>query len=65
MRLPIRSTLDPDTRPIYPMDEDEAGVRASTRKLVDLAKREGVVLMVHGHDARQWPTLKHAPEYYA
>jgi N-acyl homoserine lactone hydrolase len=60
-----RSMLDPDSRPIHPTDEDEVGVRASTRKLVDLAQREGVGLMVHGHDSQQWPTLKLAPEYYA
>jgi N-acyl homoserine lactone hydrolase len=60
-----QSMLDPDNRPIHPTDEDEAGVRASTRKLVELARREGVVLIVHGHDSQQWPTLKHAPEYYA
>jgi N-acyl homoserine lactone hydrolase len=58
------SQLDPDTRSIGSYDMDEAGVRASTRKLTDLAKREGVTLIVHGHDAQQWPTLKHAPEYY-
>jgi N-acyl homoserine lactone hydrolase len=57
--------LDPDSRPIHPTDEDEIGVRASTRKLVDLAQREGVVLIVHGHDPQQWPMLKHAPEFYA
>jgi N-acyl homoserine lactone hydrolase len=60
-----QSMLDPDSRPIHPTDEDEAGVRASTRKLVDLARREGVALIVHGHDSQQWPTLRHAPEYYA
>lgn len=55
---------DPDTRSIGPFDMDEATTRASTRKLMDLAKREGVTLIVHGHDAQQWPTLKHAPEFY-
>ena len=59
------SMLDPEQRRIHPTDEDEAGVRASTRKLVDLAEREGVGLMVHGHDSQQWPTLKHAPDFYA
>jgi N-acyl homoserine lactone hydrolase len=60
-----RSMPDPDSRPIHPTDEDEVGVRESTRKLVDLARREGVALIVHGHDSQQWPTLRHAPEYYA
>ncbi len=56
--------LDPDTRPIGPYDTDEEATRASTRKLVELAQREGVALIVHGHDAEQWKTLKKAPDYY-
>ena len=59
------SELDPDTRLMGPFDMDEAGVRASTRKLVTLARREGVTLMVHGHDTEQWQTLKKAPDFYS
>jgi N-acyl homoserine lactone hydrolase len=44
---------------------DEVGVRASTRKLVALARKEGVALLVHGHDNEQWQQLKLLPEYYA
>jgi N-acyl homoserine lactone hydrolase len=44
---------------------DEAGVRASTRKLMDLAEREGVTLIIHGHDPEQWKTLRKAPDYYS
>ncbi len=62
--IPLARQLDPDTRPIGPYDSDEAATRASTRKLVELAQREGVALIVHGHDAEQWKTLKKAPEYY-
>ena len=62
--IPRAVQLDPDTRPIGPYDMDEAATRASTRKLVELARREGVALIVHGHDAEQWRTLKKAPEYY-
>jgi N-acyl homoserine lactone hydrolase len=40
------------------------GVRASTSKLVQLARREGAALVVFGHDAEQWPTLQKAPDYY-
>jgi N-acyl homoserine lactone hydrolase len=54
----------PETRPIGPFDMDEAGVRASTRKLLDLAQREGATLIVYGHDAEQWQKLRTAPEYY-
>jgi hypothetical protein len=44
--------------------EDEAKTRASTRKLVEVIRREAVTLIFHGHDHKQWPTLKHAPQYY-
>jgi N-acyl homoserine lactone hydrolase len=43
---------------------DEASVRASTRKLMDLAAREGATLIIHGHDPEQWASLRHAPAYY-
>jgi hypothetical protein len=45
-------------------DADEAETRATTRKLLDLAAREGVRLIVHGRDANQWPTLRKAPAYH-
>ena len=45
-------------------DEDEMNTRSSTRKLVEIARRAHVVLIIHGHDHKQWPTLKHAPEWY-
>jgi N-acyl homoserine lactone hydrolase len=51
--IPNRSHLDPDTREITQFDSEEGGVRASTRKLVELAEREGVKLIVFGHDAEQ------------
>ena len=54
----------PETRPISSFDMDEAGVRASTRKLLDLAERESAKLVVYGHDAAQWQTLRVAPEFY-
>lgn len=63
--VPAASMLDPDTREIMSNDEDEAQTRASTRKLVEVARREGVVLIIHGHDAAQWAGLKHAPQFYA
>lgn len=62
--VPHSSMLDPDTRLVLPNDEDEDATRASTRKLVAVAQREGVRLIIHGHDAEQWPTLRHAPAFY-
>ena len=38
--------------------------RASTTKLLDLVKREQIGLVIFGHDAEQWETLKKAPEFY-
>lgn len=63
--IPTQAGLDADKRERGPFDMDMDGVRASTRKLVALAQREGATLIVHGHDAEQWKTLKKAPEYYA
>jgi N-acyl homoserine lactone hydrolase len=63
--VPHRTLMNPDEREIGPFDAEEAGVRASTRKLVELAEREGVTLIVHGHDAEQWEGLRKLPEYYS
>jgi N-acyl homoserine lactone hydrolase len=54
----------PEDRPMTQYDMDEAGTRASTRKLVDLAGREKVALVVYGHDADEWKKLRKAPEFY-
>lgn len=54
----------PENRPVDPFDMDEAATRASTRKLLDLAAREGVALVVYGHDFAQWQKLRTAPAYY-
>ena len=56
--------LTPETRSVNPYDMDEAATRASTRKLLDLAAREGVALVVYGHDEAQWRVLKTAPACY-
>jgi N-acyl homoserine lactone hydrolase len=63
--IPAAALADPDTRLITEYDMEEAGVRASTRKLVDLAAREGAKLVVYGHDAEQWRTLRKLPEFYS
>ncbi len=62
--IPTADMLNADTRQVMPNDEDEAATRASTRKLAELAEREGVKLIVHGHDPQQWLTLKKAPDWY-
>lgn len=63
--IPHSLLMDPDRRPMQPYDMDEEGVRASTRKLVHIARREGVALLVHGHDPGQWAGLRLLPDYYA
>jgi N-acyl homoserine lactone hydrolase len=47
-----------------PRDEDETALRASTQKLLNLVKTEGVALTIFGHDGAQWTTLKKLPEFY-
>lgn len=56
---------DPETRTVAGFDVDEASTRASTRKLRDIAAREGARLIIYGHDRKQWPTLRKAPAFYA
>ncbi len=51
-------------RKAWPLDENEEQLRASTLKLLDLVEREHVALVIFGHDAEQWRTLKTAPAYY-
>jgi N-acyl homoserine lactone hydrolase len=55
---------DPETRSVSDFDWSAAATRASTRKLQDLIAREGVRLVIYGHDRNQWPTLRKAPAYY-
>lgn len=55
--------LAPEDRVAGTFDENEVELRQSTRKLVNLAARERA-LIIYAHDADQWPTLRHSPEYY-
>lgn len=59
------SMADAETREMFITDmDDEPRIRASTRKVAEIATREGAALIIYGHDSDQWPTLRHAPEYY-
>lgn len=69
---PVLLAVDAITRPeamdpadgrttLWDLEPETA--RRSVRKLVALAARERA-LIVRGHDAAQWPTLRHAPQYY-
>jgi N-acyl homoserine lactone hydrolase len=59
----MQQTFTPE-RKAWPHDDNEEQLRASTRKLLDIAERRKVVLVVFGHDGRQWQTLKKSPDYY-
>jgi N-acyl homoserine lactone hydrolase len=61
--VPMQRQFTPDRAP-WPGDADPDQMRASTQKLIALAERERVTLVVFGHDGQQWPTLKVAPEWY-
>lgn len=43
---------------------DPARFQQSIHKLIDLARRERATLVIFGHDAHQWNTLKKAPQFY-
>jgi N-acyl homoserine lactone hydrolase len=62
--IPMTAALDPDSRPILPFDDDADTVRASTRKLVEIADRENAFIIC-GHDPEQWQTLPVIPQYYS
>ena len=51
-------------RRAWALDDDEEQLRASTRKLLDVVQHEHVALVVFGHDAGHWRTLKTAPAFY-
>ncbi len=51
-------------RSAWPTDDNEAELRASTRKLLELVEREQVNLVVFGHDGGQWRNLKTSPAFY-
>jgi len=55
----------PNRQP-HPLDDDQDGEagRAGAQKLIDVAERERVALVIFGHDGELWQTLKKAPEYY-
>jgi N-acyl homoserine lactone hydrolase len=59
----LERLFTPD-RVASPIDDNEEELRASTRKLRDLAEQEKVTLLVFGHDGEQWQGLKKAPEWY-
>lgn len=60
-----RSMADASTREMYITDEnDEDRIRASTQKIADVAEREQAAFVIYGHDAEQWTSLRHAPEFY-
>ena len=62
--IALQQQFRPD-RELSPFDEKNLEVvQASARKLIDIARREQA-LVIFGHDAEQWQTLKKAPEFYS
>ena len=60
-----RSMADAGTRPMFITDmDDEARIRQSTRRVSEVAAREGAALVIYGHDAEQWASLRHSPAFY-
>lgn len=62
--VPLQRMFTPE-RPAWPGDDNGDETRASTQKLLDLVAKEGINLVVFGHDGEQWRTLTKAPAYYA
>jgi N-acyl homoserine lactone hydrolase len=51
-------------RTARPNDDNEEQLRASTKKLIEIAEREHAQLVVFGHDGEQWQGLRRSPGYY-
>ncbi len=51
-------------RKLRAVDDNLDEMIASTQKLMDLAAKENVAMVVFGHDGGQWATLKKLPEFY-
>jgi len=60
-----QSDFTSDRQP-RPQDDDKDGelVREGARKLIEVAEREQVALVIFGHDGQQWETLKKLREAY-
>lgn len=61
--IPATAAMDADTRPIFPFDLDEAKVRASTKKLTQLAASVNA-RVICGHEPSNVSRLRHPPSYY-
>lgn len=59
----MQSQFSLDRKP-WPKDDNPQQLLASTQKLLDLARREEVAVVVFGHDGQQWKSLKRAPDFY-
>jgi len=60
----VQGNFTPD-RKASPMDANGEGAIASTQKLLAIAQREHVALVIFGHDGPQWQTLKKLPDFYS
>lgn len=58
-----QDSFRPD-RQLGPLDLDAEKTIASTRKLLEVVRREQVALTIFGHDGQQWPVLKMLPACY-
>ena len=59
------SMADAETREMFVTDmDDEKSILASTRKIAEVAAREGATLVIYGHDSEQWAKLRQAPAFY-
>lgn len=62
--IPTASQSNPATWKPHQFDMDAAQTATSAKKLMQLAIDRNVNLIVFGHDAVQWKTLRHAPLFY-
>ncbi|MCE6074758.1 MBL fold metallo-hydrolase [Agrobacterium vitis] len=59
------SMADAATRQIFITDmDDELAIRRSTQKVSNIAEKRDVAFVVYGHDAQQWASFRHSPNFY-
>jgi len=59
-----KASLFTADRPAWPYDENLEQLRASTRKMLEVARNVQAQLIVFGHDGQQWKSLRKSPDFY-
>ncbi len=62
--IPCAAQANPATWKAHPFDMDAEQAASSARRLMQVAAQRNASLVIFGHDAVQWQTLRCAPYFY-